>query len=239
MDKQRSVWRALFPFGGGGAWGHSAMLRHLSPTESLSEALFGLIMVLTFTVGAGLIIKEGKEATRQMLVGILGCNIAWGLIDGAMYIMNCLFERSRKTRLLEKIQETGDEGYALSVIGDEFDEVLEPLTAPDERDRLYRAVHKRLKNLSPERTRVKKEDLYVALACFWLVFLTTIPAVIPFLVFENRFVALRASNVLLLAMLFWVGFRWARATHGNPWVFGSALLLLGLVLVGIAIPLGG
>ncbi len=239
MEKQQSIWRMLFPFAGGEAFGRSAMLRHLGPTESLSEALFGLIMVLTFTVGAGLIVQEGEEATRQMLLGILGCNIAWGLIDGAMYVMNCLFERSRKVRLLEMIQKTGDEGYALGVIGNEFDEALEPLTRPDEREHLYRAVLERLKQMKPERTRVKKEDLYGALACFWLVFLTTIPAVVPFLIFQDRFTALRASNLLLLGMLFWVGYLWGRATHGNPWVFGSALLLLGLVLVGIAIPLGG
>jgi hypothetical protein len=58
--------------------------RYLDPTDSLSEVLFGPIMALTFTLGAGLIVKEGREATTQLLLGILGCNVAWGLVDGAM-----------------------------------------------------------------------------------------------------------------------------------------------------------
>ena len=41
--------------------------RYLDPTESLGEVLFGLIMALTFTLGAGLIVKEGAEATTRML----------------------------------------------------------------------------------------------------------------------------------------------------------------------------
>jgi hypothetical protein len=34
-------------------------------------------MVLTFTLGAGLIVKEGTEATTGMLLGILACGSAW------------------------------------------------------------------------------------------------------------------------------------------------------------------
>jgi hypothetical protein len=33
--------------------------------------------------------------------------------------------------------------------------------------------------------------------------------------------------------------RWARVTHSNPWIFGSILLLAGLVMVAIAMALGG
>ena len=61
----------------------------------------------------------------------------------------------------------------------------------------------------------------------------------PFLVFRDRFLALRVSNFLLLTMLFLVGCRWARVTHSNPWIVGSIMLLVGLVMVAIAIALGG
>jgi len=63
--------------------------------------------------------------------------------------------------------------------------------------------------------------------------------VVPFMVFHDRFLALRVSNFLLLTMLFLVGYRLARATQSNPWIVGSTLLLGGLAMVAIAIPLGG
>jgi len=46
--------------------------RNLDFTEILGEVLFGLIMVLTFSLGAGLIVEEGAEATNRMQWGILG-----------------------------------------------------------------------------------------------------------------------------------------------------------------------
>jgi len=217
----------------------SFMLRYLDPTEILGEVLFGLIMVLTFTLGAGLIIKEGAEATREMLWAILGCNVAWGIIDGAMYVMNSVFDRSRKARLLQSIQKAASEEDALALVERELDPGLEPLTSLEERTHLYRAVLKRLLKVTPQRIRVKREDVYGAIAIFWLVFLSAIPAVVPFMVFHDRFLALRVSNFLLLTMLFLVGYRLARATQSNPWIVGSTLLLGGLAMVAIAIPLGG
>ena len=61
--------------------------RYLEPTTILNESVFGLVMTLTFTLGAGLVVKEGPDATRQLLIGVLGCNLAWGIIDGMILIM--------------------------------------------------------------------------------------------------------------------------------------------------------
>lgn len=213
--------------------------RYLDPTDRLGEVLFGLIMVLTFTLGAGLVVQEGRDATTQMLLGILGCNVAWGLIDGGMYIIGCLFDRSRKARLLESIEQVGEEEEAMRRVAAMLEDGLEPFTSAEERAQIYRKVLTRLKHMSIERTRLKKEDVYSAIASFWLVLISAIPAVLPFLVFSDRFLALRVSNGLLLAMLFAVGYRCARATHSNPWVLGFTLLLVGLILVGIAMALGG
>jgi hypothetical protein len=42
--------------------------RHLDPASQLSEILFGLIMVLTVTLTAGLSVAEGKAGVRQLLI---------------------------------------------------------------------------------------------------------------------------------------------------------------------------
>ena len=217
----------------------SFVTRYLDLTDRLSEVVFGLIMVLSFTLGAGLVVKEGQEAATQMLLSILGCNIAWGLIDGGIYLLTCVFDRSRKARLLQSIQKTANEADALAMVGRALDDRLEPLTSPAERNHLYQQILERLKNVTPERARLKKKDFYGAIVSFWLVLLTAVPGVLPFLMFRDRFVALRVSNLLLLATLFLVGYRCARATHNNPWIFGSILLLVGVAMVGVAMALGG
>lgn len=213
--------------------------RHLDPGDSLSEMLFGLVMTLTFTLGAGLIVEDGPDAVRQMLLGILGCNVAWGIVDGAMYLMGRLLDRSRKARLIEAIRRSATDDEALRIIGKELDPRLASLTNTDERYELERRILARLRGLAPEATHLRKEDFLGALAVFYLVFFSTIPAVLPFLAFRDRFLALRVSNLLLLALLFLTGFRFSQAAHGHPWRFGTTLLLVGLALVGVVIALGG
>ena len=77
--------------------------KYLDPGTSMGEVLFGLIMTLTFTLGAGLIIEEeGSEGARQLLIATIGCNIAWGIIDGALYLAGQLFGRGRLRRLAQQ-----------------------------------------------------------------------------------------------------------------------------------------
>ena len=78
----------------------------------MGEILFGLIMTLTFTLAAGIVIEEeGRAGAREMLLGILGCNLAWGIIDGVLYVLGQVFERGRIRRIgFHLRQATSDEG---------------------------------------------------------------------------------------------------------------------------------
>ena len=49
--------------------------RVLDPIDRVSEVLFGLIMVLTFT-GSLSVAEAGRDDVRTMLIGALGCNVA-------------------------------------------------------------------------------------------------------------------------------------------------------------------
>jgi hypothetical protein len=82
-----------------------------------------------------------------MLLGIVGCNMAWGLIDCAMDLMSSMFDRGRKARRFESVQKTASEEEALSMVGRELDPGLEPFTSLEERTRLYSAVLKRLEKV--------------------------------------------------------------------------------------------
>jgi VIT1/CCC1 family predicted Fe2+/Mn2+ transporter len=87
--------------------------------------------------------------------------------------------------------------------------------------------------------RITKADFMGAFWSFWLVVISSAPAAIPFLVVDDAFRALRISNAILLAILFFTGYKWARYTLGNPWVVGLIFLSGGIGLVLMAIALGG
>jgi hypothetical protein len=218
----------------------SFVQKYLTPAESLAEILFGLIMVLTFTLTAGIELREeGREGARQLLIATIGCNFAWGIIDGVMYLMNSLFDRSRRTRIILAVQHSKDQNSALELIQRELNPTLASVTSEEDRARLYESILALISRATPEKARLEKEDLYGAIASFWMVFLSTIPAAVPFIFISQPYVALRVSNFLLIALLFFVGYTWARYTHSSRFGMGFGLMLIGLVLVGVAVALGG
>jgi hypothetical protein len=214
--------------------------RYLDPGSHMGEILFGLIMTLTFTLGAGMVIQEeGRAGAREMLVGILGCNLAWGIIDGVLHVLGQVFERGRVRRIGLNLRLAQSDAAARQAVADEFDEILGTVTDEAERDRLYQGVVARVRGTPVQPNRVRREDLLGGLAAGWLVFACSFPAVLPFLVIDDPWIALRVSNVILLGLLFAVGWRAARQTLAKPWLAGVTFLLVGVLLVALAIPLGG
>jgi VIT family len=216
------------------------VLRYLDPASRLGEILFGLIMVLSVTLTAGLTVADGKEGVRQLLLAAIGCNVAWGIIDAVMYIMNCVTVRSGKNGLIQAVQRAADEQAALALIQNDIEPEIQELLDPEEAEAFRRSI---LKHIAPLRvaakTTVTKDDIYGAIACFWLVFVSCLPAALPFLIFSQPHFALRVSNFLLLVLLFLVGQKWARYAGTNRLAAGSAMVAIGLALVGLAILLGG
>ena len=49
---------------------------HVDPDESLGEILAGLIMVLTFTLAAGVATRGAQDGVRTLLFAAVGCNLA-------------------------------------------------------------------------------------------------------------------------------------------------------------------
>ena len=214
--------------------------KYLDPASSLSELLFGLIMTLTFTLAAGIMLQEeGREGARQLLIATIGCNIAWGVIDGFFYVLGQVFERGRRRRLMQQVRETTDDNYAVTLVAEELDDIVGGVMTLGERQGFYRRIVQKVRTGVIPPARVTREDVFGAIASFWLVFLASLPAAVPFLFIDEPWVALRVSNALLLAMLFYAGYAWARYTMAKPLLTGLVLMLSGAVLVAMAIALGG
>lgn len=216
------------------------MHRYLDPASSLGEIMFGLIMTLTFTLGAGIIIDdEGREGARELLIALIGCNIAWGVIDAAMYLVNELFARGKRRRIAHAVRSAVDEQSGVSVVANELDQYFEDVADDKERQALYARVAARVRTAEIKPNRLTKADFMGAFWSFWLVVIASAPAAIPFLVIDDARLALRWSNGILLALLFIIGFNWSRYTLGRPWVTGLIFLAGGIGLVLMAIALGG
>ena len=78
--------------------------RLLDPVDRVSEILFGLIMVLTSTNSLS-VATAGRADIGTMIWGALGCNLAWGIIDAALYVMGCINERGRDILMLRAVRQ--------------------------------------------------------------------------------------------------------------------------------------
>ena len=179
--------------------GNSLAARHLDPGTRMGEILFGLIMTLTFTLGAGLVIQEeGREGARAMLIAILGCNLAWGIIDGVFYVLGQVFERGRLRRIGSRLRGAASmrkpAGWSP---GNSTNSSNRSRTSPM-REQLYRSIVERVRKVPTAPNPVRRDDLMGGLAAGWLVFACSFPAVLPFLVLDEPHLALRVSNAILL-----------------------------------------
>jgi VIT1/CCC1 family predicted Fe2+/Mn2+ transporter len=213
--------------------------KYLDPTDRLEEVLCGLIMVLDFTLIAGVTAGKGKLGVRPLLMGALGCNVAWGIIDGALYVMGSLTGRRERLRFLTDLRKEAHETAAFSAIGGRLDPYLEPETSAEERLSICRVVLPVMSRIQLPQPGITKDDIYGLIAIFAIDLASVIPAIVPFLIFSEPRFALRVSNALLIACLFGAGFMWGKYTGINRYLAGSFAMLLGLALVGVAIALGG
>jgi VIT1/CCC1 family predicted Fe2+/Mn2+ transporter len=209
--------------------------RLLDPATRVSEILFGLIMVLTFT-GSLSVATSDQEETRTMLIGAIGCNLAWGLVDAIMYLMSSLTERARGLQTLASLQKadpvTGRELIAGAV---------PPLVASALSEEELERLRQRLSSVSapPGARLISKEDWLGAAGVFLLVFLSTFPVVVPFMFMDDTWLAMRVSNAIAIVMLFGCGYILGRYAGWHPWLVGLIMVILGTTLSVLTLALGG
>jgi VIT family len=210
--------------------------RVLDPIDRVSEVLFGLIMVLTFT-GSLSVAEAGRDDVRTMLIGALGCNVAWGIIDAMLYLMDCLARKGESLMTYLAVRKATDLQKAQRLIADALPPVVASILEPAELETMRR----RLIQLPepPERARLSKDDWLGSIGVFLIVSVSTFPVVIPFIVMRNVKPALRVSNAIAIVMLFLTGHAFGSMTGRHPWLVGIAMVVLGSILVGMTMALGG
>jgi VIT1/CCC1 family predicted Fe2+/Mn2+ transporter len=135
------------------------------------------------------------------------------------------------------VQGSTDPAEAQQLIAGTLPSVVAGVTSPADLE----AIRTRLAALPapPRRARLDGGDLMSFLGVFLLVFLSTFPVTIPFMLMQSVEPAMRVSNAIAIVMLFVVGYAYGRISGRRPILTGGAMVLLGGVLVAFTIALGG
>ena len=209
----------------------------LDPIDRISEVLFGLIMVLTFTCSLSAA-EAGRAEIRAMLIGALGCNLAWGVIDAILYLMGCLADQGRSLIAWRAVRKAATPEEAHRVIADVLPPIAASLLSPPQLE----AMRQKVSELPepPASPALRKEHWLAALGVFLWVFATTFPVTIPFLFMHDAIRSMRISNGIAIALLFVTGIAFGRCTaYARPWLMGIGMVLVGAALVAMTIAFGG
>ena len=209
--------------------------RVLDPMERISETLFGLIMALTFICSLG-VATSGNITIQTMLIGALGCNLAWGIVDGGLYLLARINERGGKNLILRAIRRAPDAKTAQRVIADALPPEVASILPVEQLESMRLKV---LQSPEPKAPQLTRQDWTGALGLCLLSFFATFPVVIPFIFISDAKLALRVSYAVAIAMLFGCGYAFGVHSGIKPWAAGLSMVALGSALVGIAVALGG
>jgi len=208
----------------------------LNPVDRVSELLFGLFMALTF-IGAVSVAESGREQIRSMFIAAFGCNLAWGLVDAVMYVVRTITDRGRLLTLIRSVKTAPDAEAGRRFVERSLSQAMAGLVSSAE----IEAIRERIVALSsvPARPTLERDDLLAALAIFLIVVASTLPVVLPFLVFGDVGTAKNVSRAVSLAMLFFGGLALGRYAGYGSWKVGLMMVGLGTALVVAINALGG
>lgn len=221
--------------------------RMLDPIDWLSEAIYSVLIILTFTLAYRIIIFQGNPLQTDsatyavdLLFAALGAALAWGLIDGVMYVLLEVLQRSERHRLLQQLQAAGSEQEGVELLADELDYIFEPISSEEERRLLYRKAFAHLRRGEARPIGFTRADFTGALATVLVAVVAVLPSLAPLFLLRADFdLAIRVSNIVSFGVLFVAGYQWGRYTGAKPWQTGLLLVAVGAIMVAIAIPLGG
>ena len=172
-----------------------------------------------------------------MLIGALGCNLAWGIVDGGLYLLARINEQGRNILTLRAVRQASDPAQAQRAIADAMPPALASVL-PSEQLELMRQKLQQLPE-PPARPKLTGRDWSGALGLCLLSFLATFPVVIPFIFLSDAKFALRVSYAVAIIMLFFCGWAFGVQSGIRPWAAGLSMVAVGCTLVGIAVALGG
>jgi hypothetical protein len=222
------------------------LARLLDPLDRLVEGIYSVLIVLTFTLAARAVqvqsgeVADGSKILLQLFVAALGCAVAWGLIDGAMYVLTCVFERGKDRRLYRLVRNASSRDEGVAVLADELDDNMSTLAKPADRGEIYAALYDRLLSSPPPRGGFEKADFAGGFGVFLVALGAALPVLLPLIVLPGSVeFRIRASNFVAFVMLFGMGYRWGQYAGGKPFLTGLMLLILGIIMMVVAIPLGG
>jgi hypothetical protein len=197
--------------------------------------MFGLLLPLTCTGTMSVALGAGATV-REILLAARGCNIAWGLVDAAVYLLTSATEHGRGRAQAAAIRAASDPEAKAQL------RALMPGRAGEAlSDAQVGAGPGWMRDTPPEpdvEPVQQRQDSIAAGQVFLLVTGAAFPPILPFLVVESVPLAMRLLNATAVAMLVAISWRLDQQMQGARRLMRRIIPVTGLVMGTVTIALG-
>ncbi len=214
---------------------------YLTRSDRLVEALCGVIMVLSMVsyLRITLLHDPNVELHKVLVLVPIGANAAWGIIDGIMYVLTRMIDRSRAFKLYSSLRAM-DQKEAHKTLEDEFKSTLVSKLNENDRANIYNEILRGVHSLEVKKPQlITKGDLIVVLFTFLIAVFVAFIVVVPFWVLNDVLTAVRFSSIIGIVLLFYLGYRWAKIASKNKIRSGLIIAMMGFLIALVTVVLGG
>ncbi|MFM2319553.1 MAG: hypothetical protein RLZZ215_2174 [Pseudomonadota bacterium] len=207
----------------------------IAPDEEAIETLSGII--LTMSVLSALQVTSAQTIDTQSLVyAALGSTVAWGFVDGMIYLLGVLIDRTRTHNIVNGLKTASnliDFRKQLSaespyyVVERLSDHALEKIQA-------FLQSQKQLK-----RHRLSFKDLQTALYIWFVVISAGLPLIVPLLFIHDQMLAFRVTQLISVWIMFAMGYKLGVWLGVRPFNSGLIFAAIGVLIAMVCIYLGG
>jgi VIT1/CCC1 family predicted Fe2+/Mn2+ transporter len=197
-----------------------------------------MVMTLTILLTARYYVDGVDDPAHVLLVTAIGCNLAWGIIDGLLYVMSDLYDRAKKRHALSVLR-SSDPIDAQRLVRERIATGTGAHLTEDQSARVAKVICDAAMHASDPPRGITAQNVRETLASVVLNMAALVPVIVPFVFIDEWQRALDVALALLVMSMFVVGAGWGRAAGLRPWRAGLYLVGLGSVMVAVAVVLGG
>ncbi len=223
------------------------VFEHISPTQAAVEFFYGLLMAMTLsnTLRLALIGSSIGDVVFIVSVAIFGCNLAWGIADGAVSVLTSHFQNLYYYRKVKQIKDGADHEaareLAAEVLSEALTEIQEDILDEDARKRMADVAIHAIKRKDITKPALGRSQWITAGWCVVL----NVAAALPFIVlyqmalFLDLNLVTLAANVAGAVLLFFLGRFLDRRLGDGTGRTGLVMVGLGMLMLAIIVALGG
>jgi VIT1/CCC1 family predicted Fe2+/Mn2+ transporter len=205
-----------------------------------AEILYGAIIAMTFTSALREIPDVLEFAVMSVVWTALFCCIAWGLADGLFYLWEREYIVRQENRIIASSRSAAGNQAAVAMLGEQLDDSILRNVPRERRAELYEGLSRSLAGAADREKVTPREAGTLVLGTLVRSALAGLVIVAPFFLVDDLELALDASNLLGILLLFAVGYTRALDRDlTSRLVNGLAAAMVGVIIAVITIALGG